>query len=64
MSIQVVVTFVICSQIEVKMMESAQNLLEISQDEAKVLKLQEAVRAHQSNLDRIQEQLEQEKSEN
>ena len=54
----------VCFQIEVKMMESAQNLLEISQDEAKVLKLQEAVRAHQSNLDRIQEQLEQEKSKN
>ena len=44
------------------MLESAQNLLEISKDEAKILKLQESVKTHQSNLDRIQEQLEQEKS--
>ena len=42
-------------------MESAQNLLEISKDEEKVLKLQEAVKAHQSNLDRIHRQLEEAK---
>ena len=44
------------------MLESAQNLLLASKDEVKVQKLQEAVKTHQSNLDRIQEQLEEAKS--
>ena len=44
------------------MLESAQNLLLASKDEVKVQKLQEAVRTHQSNLDRIQEQLDEAKS--
>ena len=34
----------------------------ISKDGAKVQKLQEAVKAHQSNIDRIHEQLEEAKS--
>lgn len=44
------------------MLESAQNLLIVSKDEAKIQKLQEAVKAHQSNLDRIREQLGEAKS--
>lgn len=39
------------------MLESAQNLLVISKDEAKVTKLQDAVQVHQSNIDRIEQQL-------
>ena len=44
------------------MLESAQNLLLASKDEVRVQKLREAVKTHQSNLDRIQEQLEEAKS--
>ena len=44
------------------MLESTQNLLLVSKDEVKVQKLQEAIKTHQSNLDRIQEQLEEAKS--
>jgi hypothetical protein len=44
------------------MLESTQNLLLVSKDEVKVQKLQEAVKTHQSNLDRIHGQLEDAKS--
>ena len=44
------------------MLESTQNLLLASKDEVKVKKLQEAAMTHQSNLDRIQGQLEEAKS--
>ena len=44
------------------MLESTQNLLLASKDEVKVKKLQEAAKTHQSNVDRIQGQLEEAKS--
>ena len=44
-------------QIELKMLESAQNLIKVCQNETKLDKLAEALRTHRVNSDRLRQQL-------
>ena len=46
------------TQIEQKMLESAQNLLVVCQNETKMHKLRDAVKTHQRNVEKLKQQIE------